>query len=75
MTAHLLPTRSIRVDLDREYAPAVRAAQAAGYPVNTLIRACLREIAADPVGRLAALAPYLAAVEADTPMGRPRRER
>lgn len=51
------------------------AAGTAGVSMNVLLQAMLRELAADPAGRLAALAPHLQAVAAETPgRGRPARE-
>ncbi|MDG4785401.1 hypothetical protein O7626_05545 [Micromonospora sp. WMMD1102] len=51
------------------------AADEAGVSFNVLVQAMLRELRADPAGRLAALAPHIQAVAAETPSrGRPARE-
>ncbi|GGM90016.1 hypothetical protein ACFFX1_49310 [Dactylosporangium sucinum] len=64
------PTRNFRPN-PRYYDP-VEAAAAAGVSMNVLLQAMLREFLAAPAARLAALAPHLQAVAAETPRrGRP----
>ncbi|MEN3308841.1 MAG: hypothetical protein V7603_5043 [Micromonosporaceae bacterium] len=69
MTRH--DTRNFRPNPDY-YLPVESAAGEAGVSMNVLLQALLREFLTDPAGRLAALAPHLEAVAAETPRrGRP----
>jgi hypothetical protein len=58
---------------DTEYDAAKAVADDAGLKMNTLTRAFLRLLAADPQGVLRLLRPHIDAVVEDTPTGRPRR--
>ncbi len=56
----------------RYYEPVETVAAEAGVSMNVLLQAMLREFLANPTTRLAALAPHLGAVAAETPRrGRP----
>lgn len=64
-------TRNFRPD-PRYYEPAEKTADKAGFSMNVLLQALLREFNADPEARLAALDEHLKAVAAETPRrGRP----
>jgi len=65
------PTRNFRPNPDY-YLPVESAAAEAGVSMNVLLQALLREFLADPTGRLAALAPHLDVIAAETQRrGRP----
>jgi hypothetical protein len=68
---HRHPNRNYRPD-PAEYDPARAAVEAAGYNMNTLIRAFLRWLNEDP-RRLGQLAKHLRSVADETPYGRPRK--
>lgn len=68
---HRYTNRNYRPD-DGEYEPARKAVEAAGFNMNVLVRALLREFNEKPDRRLRTLAKHLRAVVDDTPRGRPK---
>jgi hypothetical protein len=67
---HQHPSRAFRPD-PAEYDPAKATVQAAGHEISHALRAALRWIRDDPQAALAVLTPYMQAVAADSPRGRP----
>lgn len=58
---------------DEEYDPVRDAVVDAGYTMNTLMRAVLRWLREDPA-RMTPLIPFMRAVDAETPRGRPKKK-
>jgi hypothetical protein len=68
---HRFTNRNYRPD-DAEYEPAREAVEAAGFNMNLLVRALLREFNEKPDRRIRTLAKHLRAVADSTPRGRPK---